>query len=111
MTKLEIARIEWPELFDMDTDDLIDRREELIAEMPDGDMARNWDGWDELAAIDEVITEVVFNEYFEGVGACDIHTTGRSADLATAMRNIVGDIAGVNWTAMAARRIQLDSEA
>lgn len=85
-------------------------RDELVAEMPDGDDARNWDRWDDLAMIDEAITAAIFNQYFEGVGAADICTTGQSADLATAMRAIVGDVDGVNWSALAARRIALDSE-
>lgn len=71
-------------------------RAEMVSAIPDGDAARNWPFWDELGMIDEAITAAVFNEHFEGVGAGDICTTGQSADLATAM---------------AARRIQLDSEA
>ena len=42
----------YPEFFDMDIEELEDRIDVLVRMMPDDDHARNWDGFEELEALE-----------------------------------------------------------
>jgi len=52
------ALTNYPEFFRMDSKELEDRIDVMKWKMPTDDYARNWDGWDELSAL-EIALKIV----------------------------------------------------
>lgn len=51
-SKKETALLDYPEFFEMDAKELEDRIDVMKWKIPSDDHARNWDGWDELSALE-----------------------------------------------------------